>query len=574
MQDSVKTLGTHATLWAGRYWKSFSFVGLVFATLFFSASVTPSLLPRHFVVQGLLSGFALAVGYGLGIFAVWLWLFLELPGPGEKLERVSKRISAVCAALVFFAFLRQMTFWQNSIRELMEMEPLESADPYRTALIALVFGATLIATVRLVVKTCSFFADRLNRFLPRRFSYVLSSILVGILFVFVVNGVLAKKLLSAADTFFARVDGLIDEGVEQPTLASASGSAESLIPWDSIGRRGKNFVVGGPTCDQLSDFCGIEAQQPLRVYVGLRSRPNLRLRARLALEELKRVGGFERSLLVVATPTGTGWLDPSAVNPLEYLHAGDTAIVSMQYSYLPSWLTIIVDPNRSREAARILFDEIYDHWKTLPKNNRPRLYLQGLSLGSLGSEVSADLFTIFEDPIHGAVWSGPPFPSTQWSTITKGRNEGTPAFLPEFRDGAMVRFTAQKGSSLANGKRWGPMRSVYIEYASDPMVFFSPDLMFQKPEWLIGKRGPDVSPHLEWYPIITCLQIAFDLPMATSVPIGYGHNYAPANYIDAWIAVTAPKDWSEHDTQRLKELFTATKTEPANETESASSISP
>ncbi|MDG1897843.1 MAG: alpha/beta-hydrolase family protein [Fuerstiella sp.] len=290
---------------------------------------------------------------------------------------------------------------------------------------------------------------------------------------------------------------------------------------------------------QLTDFAGEDAKQPLRVYAGLRTRPTQRQRAELVLEELKRAGGFERSVLVVATPTGTGWLDPSAVDTLEYLHAGDTAIVSMQYSYLSSWLTIMADPNQSRETARVLFEEIYGHWTTLPRDNRPKLYVHGLSLGSLGSEISANLFTIFEDPIQGAVWSGPPFPSSQWATITKMRNPGTPAWRPEFRDGAMVRFTGQK-NSLQSGKRWGPIRSVYIQYASDPMVFFSPNLLFHKPEWLIGERGPDVSPYLEWYPIVTFLQIAFDLPMATSVPLGYGHNYSPANYLDAWIAVMAP----------------------------------
>lgn len=555
MNETKNSIRQRTTVWAAKYWQSFSFVGLVFATLFFSASVTPSLLPRHFVVQGLLSGFALAVGYGLGIFSVWLWQFLELPKPGERLERISKRISAIGAAVVFFGFLRQMTFWQNSIRILMEMEPLESADPYRTAAIALTFGALLIAAIRRLISVGAYFSSQLNRFLPQRISYVASTILVALLSVLVVNGVLAKSLLSSADKFFARVDEFIDEGVEQPTITTASGSSDSLIPWDSIGRRGKNFIAAGPTREQIADFCGDYTLQPLRIYVGLRSRPTPELRAQLALEELKRVGGFDRSVLVVATPTGTGWLDPGAVDPLEYLHRGDTAIVSMQYSYLPSWLTITVDPNRSREAAKLLFDEIYGYWKTLPKDGRPRLYLQGLSLGALGSEVSADLFTIFEDPIHGAVWSGPPFPSSQWANITRGRNDGSPEWLPEFRDGAMVRFTGQDGSSLKTGKNWGPMRSVYIEYASDPMVFFSPDLMFQKPEWLIGKRGPDVSPHLEWYPIITCLQIAFDLPMATSVPSGYGHNYAPANYIDAWIAVTSPTSWPDDDTQRLKALF-------------------
>ena len=164
----------------------------------------------------------------------------------------------------------------------------------------------------------------------------------------------------------------------------------------------------------------------------------------MALEELKRVGGFDRSVLVVATPTGTGWLDQNAVDTLEYLHGGDTAIVSMQYSYLPSWLTILVEPDLARETAHILFDEIYDHWARLPPDGRPKLYLFGLSLGALGCEEAADLKTVFEDPIQAPVWSGPPFPSTQWVDITRNRNAGTPSWLPEYRDSSMVRFTGQK----------------------------------------------------------------------------------------------------------------------------------
>ena len=51
----------------------------------------------------------------------------------------------------------------------------------------------------------------------------------------------------------------------------------------------------------------------------------------------------------------------------------------------------------------------------------------------------------------------------------------------------MVRFTGQQ-NALSDGRRWGPIRSVYIQYASDPMVFFSPNLAFQRPEWLTGER--------------------------------------------------------------------------------------
>jgi len=366
---------------------------------------------------------------------------------------------------------------------------------------------------------------------------------------------IVKQALIAADAVFLKVDSLIDEGIQQPVDAGASGSQESLIAWDSIGRRGKEFIVGGPTAERIGEFVGHTAMRPVRVYVGLRCEETASDRAALALKELIRVGGFERSVLVVATPTGTGWLDPGAVDTLEYLHGGDTAIVSMQYSYLPSWITILVEPEGSRDAARVLFDEVYGHWRTLPRHRRPKLYLHGLSLGALGSETCADLFTLFEDPIQGGVWSGPPFPSTKWRAITNGRNPDSPAWLPTFRDGTMVRVTGRENALPQAGERWGPMRFVYIQHASDPMTFFSPDLLFRKPEWLAAERGPDVSPYLTWYPVITFLQVAFDLPMATSVPHGYGHNIAASSYIDAWTEVTEPRACSADQIAQLKRMF-------------------
>ncbi|NLX98780.1 MAG: hypothetical protein GXY83_21690 [Rhodopirellula sp.] len=541
--------------WLHRLWASFSYVGLVLATLFFSASLSPSLLPRHFAVQGVLSGVALAVGYGLGVGAVLLWSFLEFPPLGAKTQRIARRVTTVGAALVAMLSLWRATVWQDSIRELMEMPALEDTYAPYVALIAVVVGAGVIGFVRIVWKSCRLVDGQLKRFLPRRISYVLSAVVVGLILLTVANRIIARQALHVADAVFLKIDAVVDEGIEPPADSRASGSDGSLIAWDSIGRQGKDFIVAGPSEEQLSRFWGREVVRPLRVYVGLRSAETAEKRAKLALEELKRVGGFERSVLVVATPTGTGWLDPGAVDTLEFLHAGDTAIVSMQYSYLPSWITILVEPDASRDAARTLFDEIYGHWKTLAADSRPRLYLHGLSLGSLGSEVCADLFTLFDDPIQGGVWSGPPFPSTKWSAVTKDRNSGSPAWLPTFRDGRMVRFTGQKNSLEQTGDRWGKMRFVYIQYASDPMVFFAPELFFQEPDWLVGKRGPDVSAYLAWYPIVTFLQIGFDLPMATSVPLGYGHNYAPASYIDAWIEVTEPDEWSAGDSARLKRLL-------------------
>jgi uncharacterized membrane protein len=539
--------------WPRRFRASFSSWGLLSGALFFAASLTPSLLPRHYAVQGILSGMALAAGYAVGVFFVWLWKYLELPAPGAKLEQASKWVTAAGVAIVMIRFLALAPEWQNSVRRLMEMEVVETAYPWRVGVIAVLIGVLIVIAARLTRLCWRLINGKLSAVIPRRVAYVLSTLLVGFVLLVIANKLVARSALHTADSIFLEIDKMVDPGLEPPADPDATGSSASLIAWDTIGIQGKRFLVSGPTQQSISQFRGTEALPPLRVYAGMRTNDSIQDRARLALEELKRVGGFSRSVLVVATPTGTGWLDPGAVDTVEYLHAGDTAIVSMQYSHLPSWITILVDPQRSRHAARALFDEIYSHWRTLPRDSRPKLYVHGLSLGSLGSEASADLFTVFEDPIHGGVWSGPPFPSPIWSSITRARNPDSPMWLPVYRDGSMVRFTGQTNALDRGGKRWGPMRFVYIQYASDPMCFFSTDLLYRKPDWLNDQRGPDVSPYLKWFPIVTFLQTGFDLPMATSVPLGYGHNYHPDHYLDAWIAVTDPAGWSDEDTRRLKQ---------------------
>ena len=546
-----------------QYKRSFSFIGLMLAALFFAASVTPSLLPRTYLVQGILSGFALAIGYSVGVLAVWIYHFFEFPEPAGRIQLIGKQITVGVVAILFIGFVWRMTFWQNSIRDLMGMEKLETAYPYRTAMIAVLLGAILVTITRLLIAASEYLATKLNRIFPRKVSATIAFVAVGLLVVFLSNDVIAKSLLTAADTFFANWDEISDTDIESPSGDVLTGSEASLVPWETIGRQGKNFLAVRPTQSEIAKFTGEDSQLPIRVYVGMRSRPTMKDRAKLALEELVRVGGFDKSVLIVATPTGTGWLDPSAVDTVEFLHGGDTAIVSIQYSYLPSWITILVDPQRSIDSARALFEEVYAHWKKLPKDSRPRLYLHGLSLGALGSEESADMFTIFEDPIDGALWSGPPFPSKEWNSFVRNRNPESPAWLPTFRDGRLLRFTAQK-NSLEPDKPWGPMRNVYIQHSSDPMVWFSPSLAWNRPAWMTDPPGPDVSPHLRWYPIITSLQIGFDLPMATSVPIGHGHNYAPSSYIDGWVAVTQPKYASATQIDSLKELFRIKQINPSH----------
>jgi uncharacterized membrane protein len=482
---------------------------------------------------------------------------MELPQPKGRLLRLAKLAAATASAGVAVIFLWQAAQWQNSIRELMQLEPVDTAHPAEVALIALAVFAILLALARLFQLTLRFVARRVGRFLPTRVSNVIGVVAAVVLFWLIVNGVLFRVALRMADASYQQLDKLIEPETRPPAHPLKTGSGASLLAWHELGRAGREFISLGPTRADIGAFSGQAALEPVRVYVGLRSADTVEARAKLALEELKRVGGFERPVLVVITPTGTGWVDPAALNSLEYLHDGNIASVALQYSYLGSWLYLLVGADYGADAARALFKEVYGYWTTLPRGGRPRLYLHGLSLGAKNSEMSMDLIEVLGDPFAGALWSGPPHSSRLWRSFTDRRNPGSPAWLPRFRDGSFVRFMNQDGEAAgpdsAPNAAWGPIRIVYLQYASDPVTFFDYRSFYREPDWVLPPRGPDVSPQLRWYPVVTLLQLALDMLMATTAPIGHGHVYAPAHYIDAWMEVTDVRGWSPQEIMRLKQ---------------------
>lgn len=537
--------------WLRRLWRSFSGVGLCLGTLFFAASLTPSLIPRGFLVQGVLSGLCFAVGYGLGVAWRWLWGFLDLPEPRRRLLHAAKLGAAIVCAGIGLLFLWRAAGWQNSIRSLMGMDPVDTGHPLEVGLIALASFLVVLGLARLFHAVLLLVSDWLKRVLPVRVAYVLGSAVAAALFWTAADGLLFRHALRFADSSFERLDSLIPPETVRPTDPDETGSAASLVRWDDLGRMGRDFIATGPTAAEIGAFTGRPAKKPVRVYVGLHSGEDARARAKLALQELVRAGGFERSMLVVATPTGTGWMDPAGMDPVEYLHDGDVAIVGVQYSYLASWLSLFVEPGYGAESARALFSEVYGYWTKLPKDRRPKLYLFGLSLGTLSSEQSNELFEVLADPYQGAVWAGPPFPSRIWNWAEAGRDPATPQWLPRFHDGSYIRFTGLHDALAIPGAQWGPMRVVYVQYPSDPIVFFSTRAFYREPDWMKPPRGADVSPQLRWYPIVTGLQLAVDMMVATTAPIGHGHVYAPQSYIDAWAEVTAV-DWPPSEIERLK----------------------
>ena len=536
-----------------RFWRSLSVGGLLLGTLFFIASLTPTLIPRTYLTQGGLSGVCFAAGYGIGVAWRWLWRYMELPVPGRRLQRALNAAATLICATVALSFLWRTTEWQNSIRGLMRLEPVTSAHPVEVCLVSIVTFLVVIALARLFTMVVSWASGVSARVMPPRVARVVGLAVGFVLFWSIANGVLVRATLHMLDSSFAEFDALIEPDRDRPTSPLKTGSAASLVTWEELGRAGREFVATGPNAAEIGAVTQKTALEPIRVYVGLRAGDTAEQRAKLALNELIRVGGFERSVLIVITPTGTGWVDPSAMDPVEYLHNGDIASVAMQYSYLSSPLSLMVQPEYGAEASRALFAAIYGYWTTLPKDHRPKLYLHGLSLGALNSERSAELFETLGDPIQGAMWSGPPFESRIWRRATDARNAGSPAWLPEFRDGSIIRFMNQNGATVPADRPWGPMRVVYLQYASDAITFFDYRDLYRPPEWLNAPRGPDVSPLLRWYPVVTMLQLGLDMAVATSTPMGYGHVYAPEHYVDAWVAVTDPKGWSPEGLQRLKE---------------------
>ncbi|MFA9438777.1 alpha/beta hydrolase [Uliginosibacterium sp. sgz301328] len=534
---------------------SLSHTGLIFGALFFAASITPSLVPRAYVEQGILSGFCFAVGYSVGVFLRWLWAYLELPIPRSTRKKPIKfALAAICALAVVSSvwFARP---WLDSVRLAMNMPPVDDIYLVRTLLIALATFAVLMVIGRVFMWLSVGVARRARSWMPRRVANVIGAACAALLFLFVANGVIVKGALRVVDASFRQADALIPPDSTAPTLPSVTGSTLSLVDWDKLGRAGRDFVVSAPDAARISSFTGRAARTPIRVYVGLPAGDSARERAHLALKELLRVGGFSRKALVIITPTGTGWVDPGAILSLEYLYRGDVASVAMQYSYLPSPLSLLVEPGYGQDASRALFDEVYGYWKTLPKADRPKLYLHGLSLGAMNSERAVDAFEMLGDPINGAMWSGPPFSSTHWRALTDGRNAGSPAWLPEFRDGSLVRFMNQNGTRVPADAPWGPMRLVYLQYASDAVTFFDPHDAWRAPDWMYEPRGPDVSPSLRWYPLVSMFQLALDMLLADGAPMGYGHVFAPSHYIDAWLLVTGIADWPPADLARLKQML-------------------
>lgn len=397
-------------------------------------------------MTGLLAAVALAVA-GILRFALRRWDF--------DINRRCDRFRAPLlgsTVLVVIGMVGLATQWQNRLRTAMDTALIGPDYWLRWALISVV----IVGVIAGIVRAAGWFARKLG---------AARSITVGVVAASVLYLVGIPAAVDWRRSTYAGANAMIDPELVQPVSYIRSGSAESVISWPSLGAEGRKFVTGSPA-------------GPIRVYVGLDSAPDLDSRVALAVRELERAGGFERSNIVLAVPTGSGWIDPNAASGFYERFGNDVALVGMQYSYAPSWVTFVFGRDAAVAYARALFSAVERHIGTL--DHKPKLYVYGQSLGALGGSSIFAEDAEQERRTCATLWAGPPAGQVH-------------------RAGATV---------LAN--------------SSDPVVHWSPSLLWRAPELRDVRVDAPVP---QWLPVVSFLQTSADLLAALNAPPGHGHRY-------------------------------------------------
>jgi uncharacterized membrane protein len=291
--------------------------GIVLGLVAFLCSLTPSLLPRPWQVQGVVSGLTVSTAYPTGVVITWLGRRAGI----THLSRSTRRrvwYGVGIFALVAVPFTVWLgAGWQNQLRHTVRMRGTGRYLYSGVFLIAAAVAVGLIGLARLAHGLYLAGARWLSRLFPPVAAKLLAALLVIVLALGVQKGVIYRGLVRYADNVSSAYDHGNDARVVPPTSWLRSGGPGSLLAWSSLGRRGRAFVSTGPTPADLERLTGRPAIEPIRAYAGRASASTLQRRADLVLGELKRAGAFDRAVLAVATATGSGGGGPTPGGPRE-----------------------------------------------------------------------------------------------------------------------------------------------------------------------------------------------------------------------------------------------------------------
>ncbi len=537
------------------------FGGLVGALIFFVVSISPSLLPRGWFFQAIVSGISIVIGYGIGSMVSAIARRFDPPEPGPETKRwfwwglLAVTVIGVPLALWWG------NAWNQNTRELMGMEDLDTWAWGGVLLLGLAVAAVILVISRVIRLAARGVRHLAERWLGPKVSMAVGAVVTAVLVIFLINGVLLDAAFEAVNSTYSLTDRGTTPGIVQPQSELRSGSEASLVDWDTLGVQGRNFTGDGagtekrrgPAAADIERFSGEPAEEPIRVYVGLRSAGSLDQRVDLAMQELERTNAFERKVLAIYGTTGTGWIDERVADSLEYIWDGDTAAVGLQYSYLPSWVSVLVDAEKAADASTAMIEAVEARVEEMPEDGRPRVVLFGESLGSFATESAFEDLDDMVASTDGALLVGPTFGNDLRNHFTDRRDEGSPEWRPVFEEGDEVRFAVEPDDFDQPAGPWDEPRIAYLQNSSDPISFFSFDLLWSRPDWLDEPRAPDANPDMFWFPVVTFWQMVADLAYSFGAPAGHGHRYG-ANVVDGWLAVETPDGWTDDDTQRLRDI--------------------
>lgn len=543
-------------------WARLDYGGVLVGIVFVALSMTPSMLPRPWYYQGIVSGLAFAGGYMLGA-ALWQVVRWAVRWRNEWLTVWGWAIIAGVWLVLFAILVRLATDWQNGVREAVGWEPLEGSQGLLLLLVTLAVAAICVAIGRGIAAIYRGVRRRTGRLFARRGWHAggaLATIsatgcmVLGLILVWVIVSSGAVLFL---DWRWEARNNAMDPELAAPTSALRSGGPGSYVAWEDVGSKGRSVVGTGPDAAAIAEVTGRPALEPIRIYVGLNSAPTNEERAAIAVQELERTGAADRAVVVFPGLTGTGWLEPQAIDSLEYLHGGDTAMVAAQYSISPSWVSSVFHPEESIAGTRAIYEAVHEWWAALPQDDRPQLVVYGVSLGAAALQNVFGSADALIGGVEGAVLAGTPAGTRLTTELRAQRDPGTPVVEPVVSAVPQVRFFPNADAVIAADGEWVEPRIAFLEHGNDPVVWMDWSIFYRKPEWLsAGQRSPDISEDMVFIPLVTGLQGIADMAMAEGVPDDAGHRYGDATLF-SWIEVTGDGGLDEAAIARIKAVIDA-----------------
>jgi uncharacterized membrane protein len=513
-----------------------NFLGLCVGLLITILSLTPSLIPRAVSVQSLVSAACFAAGYGVGTLLSFALQRAFRPQFSIYLQRTAWRALLALIPITIILYSFKAAEWQNQSRLLVDLPPVSWTSALQFLILTTMIATLFLALARLTAKFMKFVSRTVRKVLPPRIGKLIGGVLSVVAVIFLARAIALNLGIGWADRLYVSINETTPAGVVEPVdNPYRSGGRGSLVSWDSLGKQGRRFIGSEISAARISSLTKRPAREPIRVYIGVKTSRDATQQADLAVQELQRTGAFERKVLLVAMPTGTGWLNPGATDAFDYVYGGDTATAAIQYSYLPSWISFLADRQRAAEAGRELFNAVHAVWKTLPVETRPKLLVYGLSLGSYAIQEAFSGVDDLTNRTDGALFAGTPNSTRLWRQFEQNRAPGSPQWQPIYDDGRTVRWFARDDDFAKLGD-WPAPHVGYLQHASDGVIWWDWNLLWQRPEWLHEPRGADVNPAMRWYPLVTFVQVLIDQATANRVPSGHGHNYEK-DIVGNWNAI-------------------------------------